>query len=163
MRVHASALWIILLVAAGCGQPDRVKVEGLLKGASLPPLPSSATNISYHLWKGIFTAEVCARFDISATDMRAFISNAPVLHQAKPEVFDASRHYLSATGYANNRYLTTTGAVNETSDRYFVRHPKWPAWFDPVLESSGRVYSYYPHWNVVLDEDKNIVWLNTGD
>lgn len=132
--------------------PAKVEVESLLKHASLAPLPASATNVSYHLWKGIFTAEVCARFELSPSDMRAFISNSAILNQAKPQLFNAERHYLSSTG-----------SITDFTHGYYFPHPDWPVWFTPTLKGRGRVYSYWPHWTVILDEEKNIVWLNTGD
>jgi hypothetical protein len=141
------------LLALGCNRPAKDDVQAMLKPAGLAPLPASATNIFYHLWKGIFTAEVCARFELSSADMRAFISNSPSLNQVKPEMFDAERHYLPSK----------TGFVSNSKHRHFVRHPKWPVWFDPTLQGRGRVYDYTPHWGVILDEEKNIVWLNTGD
>ena len=100
-----------------------------------------------------------ARFELSVADMRAFISNSPPLNQAKPEVYNAARHYLSETGSVSH----ITGFVSDTTPTYFTRHPNWPDWYDPTLRGRGRVYEYWPHWRIILDEEKNIVWLNTGD
>jgi hypothetical protein len=147
--------WIICvgLLVLGCDRPPKRGVQGLLKTAGLAPLPLSATNVSHHLWKGIFTAEECARFQLSPADLRAFISNSPPLITAKPQLYDSTRHY---------KVMPTNGIIDDTHG-YFMRHPEWPAWFDPALQGRGRVYEYWPHWHVVLDEEKNIVWLRWSD
>jgi hypothetical protein len=144
----------ITLLASGCSRrSDMAEVQELLKAASLAPLPASATNVSYHLWKGVFTAEVCARFQLNADDMRAFLSNSPVLRHTKPRVLDVEHQYL----------MSGTNTVKDNKHEYLGRHPKWPGWFDPSIRVRGRIYEYYPHWQIIVDEEKNIVWLHTGD
>ncbi len=155
-RVYLAAASFTLLLAlsimAGCWASDRAEVERLLAEAALSPLPPSATNVAYFQWNGLFTGETYAKFELSATDMRMFISNSPALRGIKLKTYDANHHHMP--------YPASTSDISLEND-YFPQHPKFPSWYDMTIRGNGRKYilPWGPDMWVLFDEDRHIVWI----
>ena len=147
----AVTIWAI---SVGCSSSSPNEVAKLLAQAKLSPLPPSATNVGYYQWNGLFTGETYAKFEMSAADLRSFISNSPCLQIAQPEkVYDTN--YQHVTFPPNDQQWDV-----EHYD-YFYRNTKAPAWYDPTVRGKGRKYVIHwgPYMEVLLNEERNIVWL----
>lgn len=151
------ALCLCVVLAVACRRSAKSEVARLLSHAELAPLPASATNVAYYQWRGIFTHETFAKFELSRADLAAFISNSPSLKRLKPTIFDTNHHYLP---------FPSVPTPDISGDHeYFAVHPKSPSWFDMTVRGNGREYvvPWGPNMSVVIDEDRRTVWLNLGD
>jgi hypothetical protein len=146
------ALLLALSVMAGCWASATTDVKQLLSEARLSPLPATATNVEYYQWNGLFTGETYVKFELSAEDMRKFISNSPALSDIKPKIYDTNHQHIP--------YPVSTSDTSLEHD-YFDQHPKFPSWFDMTVRGNGRKYvlPWGPNMWVLLDEDRHIVWL----
>src|SRR6266496_361125 len=85
---------IAVAVAAGCSSSSKSEVRKLLAEANLSPLPPSATNVAYYQWNLLFTGETYAKFELSPSDLRAFVSNSPSLQGIKPKIYDTNHQHV---------------------------------------------------------------------
>ncbi len=144
-----------LSVIAGCWASARTQVEWLLSKAKLSPLPPSATNVAYYRWNGLFTGETYAKFELSASDLRAFISNSPSLQGIEPKkIYD--------TNYQHVPFPARGSALDAGSYDYFSQDSKLPIWYDSTIRGKGKkfVIDWGPNMMILLDEDRHIVWLH---
>jgi hypothetical protein len=153
-RLWITAIASALLLAVGSGCSSERKVASLLSEANLSPLPASATNVAYNEWNGLFgTGETYAKFQLSAADVRTFISNSPALQGITPKVYSTNHQHVP--------YPTSPSSELDSVNEYFFQHPKFPAWFNITIRSNGR--KYVIPWGrdmcILIDEDRHIVWL----
>lgn len=150
----AAALLLLLSFLSGWWTSDRTGVERLLAAAKLSPLPLSATNVAYYQWTGLFTGETYAKFELSPSDLLAFVSNSPSLQGIKPkEVYD--------TNYQHVPFPPAGVRRGVEHHNYFSRHPKFPGWYDLTIRGKGKKYviDWGPNMMILIDEDRHIVWL----
>ena len=148
--VLAGLLGLTLL--AGCWASARTKVEQMLSRAKLSPLPASASNVMYYQWNGLFTGETYAKFELSGSDLRLFLSNSPALQSIPPTLYDTNHQHIP--------FPSSSGDISTKHD-YFYQHPKFPSWYDFTIRGSGRNYviPWGPNMWILADEDRHIVWL----
>ncbi len=148
--ILAGVLGLTLL--AGCSASARSKVEQLLSEAKLSPLPTSATNVMYYRWNGLFTGETYAKFELSASELRAFLSNSPALHGIKPKIYDTNHQHVP--------FPASSRDISAEHD-YFQQHPKFPSWYDFTIRGNGLKYviPWGPDMWILVDEERHIVWL----
>ena len=146
-------LTVSLTIGAGCSAKS--EVSKLLAKAKLSPLPPSATNVYYYQWNGIFTGETYARFELSPSDLRAFVSNSPSLRLFKPKT---TYH----TNYQHAPFPSSDSQWDLEHYDYFRQHPKSPSWYDLTIRGNGKKYviDWGPDMMILIDEDRNIVWLH---
>ena len=141
--------------AVGCSSSSKSEVSKLLAKAKLSPLPPSATNVAYYQWNGLFTGEIYAKFELSPTDLRTFVSNSPSLQGIKPKkVYD--------TNYQHVPFPPAGGQWDVEHYDYFSRRPKFPSWYDWTIRGNGKKYviDWGPNMMILIDEDRHIVWLH---
>jgi hypothetical protein len=146
---------ISLLIAVGCSRSSKSEVPKLLARAKLSSLPPSATNIAYYRWNGLFTGETYAKFELSPSGLRAFVSNSPSLQGIKPkEVYD--------TNYQHVPFPPAEADRDFKHYDYFERHSKTPSWCDWTIRGNGKKYviDWGPNMMILIDEDRHIVWLH---
>jgi hypothetical protein len=144
-----------LLIGVGCSSSSESEVPKLLAKAKLSPLPPSATNVAYYQWNGLFTGETYAKFELSPSDLRAFVSNSPSLQGIKPKkVYD--------TNYQHVPFPPAEAQWDVEHYDYFSRHPKFPSWYDWTIRGKGKKYviDWGPNMMILIDEDRHIVWLH---
>ena len=146
---------ISLVIAGKCSSSSTSEVSELLAKAKLSPLPPSATNVAYYQWSGLFTGETYAKFELSPSDLHAFVSNSRGLQDIKPKkVYDAN--------YQHAPFPAAGADWDVEHYDYFYRHPKFPSWYDWTIRGKGRKYviDWGPDMMILIDEDRHIVWLH---
>jgi hypothetical protein len=143
---------VTLAIGAGCS--SKSEVSALLAQAKLSPLPPSATNVAYYQWNGLFTGETYAKFELSPSDLIAFVTNSPSLQGIKPKK-------LYGTNYQHVPFPPRTSDFDIEQYDYFQQHPKFPAWYDLSVHGRGRKYviDWGPNMMILIDDDRHIIWL----
>lgn len=124
----------------------------MLAEAKLSPLPHSATNVMYYQWNGLFTGEAYAKFELSESDLRLFLSNSPALQGINPKVYNTNHQHIP--------FPASSRDISMEHD-YFQQHPKFPSWYNIAIHGNGRKYviPWGPNMWILVDEDTHIVWL----
>ena len=143
---------VVVVIGAGCS-PEK-EVSALLARANLSPLPSSATNVEYYRWNGLFTGETYAKFELNPNDLIAFVSNSPSLKGIKPgKIYDKNYHRAPFPSQGSD--------FDVMHYDYFHVHPKFPAWYYLSIGGNGRNYKidWGPNMMILIDDDRHIIWL----
>ena len=149
-----AAIWATMV---GCSSSSQNDVSKLLAQAKLGPLPLSATNVTYYQWSGLFSGGVYAKFETTFADLRSFITNSPSLQIRQPKaVYNTNYQYVP--------FPRIDQQLDVEHYDYFHRYTNAPAWYDPTIRGKGRKYviDAEPYMEIMVDEDRNIVWLRVA-
>jgi hypothetical protein len=153
-----SAFFLIVLLAlyeAGCFDSTRTKVNEWLKFHQLAQLPTSAANVMYYQWNGLFTGETYIKFQLPSTTLAKFITDSQAgLSQGKSDVFTPEHQHLP---------YPTDKSVGDVRNDYYGRSRMSPDWFNPTITNRGGGYILWkgPNSEVYINEDTSTVYLKS--
>jgi len=145
---------VTLALVSGCSSSSKSEVPKLLAKAKLSPLPPSATNVRYFQWNGLFTGETYVKFELSPSDLYAFVSNSPCLQGVKPKkIYNTNYHHVPFPPF--------NSVWDVQHNDYFSPTRKSPKWYDLTIRGKGRKYAidWGPDMMILIDEERGIVWL----
>jgi len=157
------AIVVLPVLAVGtCYVADRyrnTRPSVILGYARLAPLPTSATNVRAHYWKGLLTFEQCLVFSASQEDIAAFLRESPSLRGHSPESFDENHKYLPSDAWS------LLPMEERPKHKYFHRGVTLPEWFDRTIRTRGRLYEFHVGFPgmVIVDDATGTVYVRIAD